>query len=74
MEDFFATNNQQQILNRIFSLNLGLLCILDIDGCFKKINISWEKTFGYTAEELSHSNIIDYAHPDDRDATAFVFS
>jgi diguanylate cyclase (GGDEF)-like protein/PAS domain S-box-containing protein len=74
MEDFFATNNQQQVLNRIFSLNLGLLCILDIDGWFKMVNISWEKTFGYTAEELSHSNIIDYAHPDDHDATAFVFS
>ena len=74
MEDFFATNNQQQIINRIFSLNLGLLCILNIDGWFEKVNCSWEKTFGYSAEELSHTNIIDYAHPDDRDATAFVFS
>ncbi len=74
MEDFFATNNPQQILNRIFSLNLGLLCILNIDGWFEKVNSSWEKTFGYTAEELSDTNIIEYAHPDDRDATAFVFS
>jgi diguanylate cyclase (GGDEF)-like protein/PAS domain S-box-containing protein len=74
MEEFFATNNQQQILNRIFSLNLGLLCILDIDGWFKKVNISWEKTFGYTTAELLDTNIVDYAHPDDRDATAFVFA
>ena len=74
MEEFFATNNQQQILNRIFSLNLGLLCILNIDGWFEKVNSSWEKYFGYTAEELSHTNIIDYTHPDDRDATTFVFS
>ncbi|MDD3305687.1 MAG: diguanylate cyclase [Acetobacterium sp.] len=74
MEEFFATNSQQQILNRIFSLNLGLLCILNIDGWFETVNNSWEKTFGYSAEELSNTNIIDYAHPDDRDATAFVFS
>ena len=74
MEEFFATNSQQQIINRIFSLNLGLLCIVNIDGGFKKVNSSWEKTFGYTAAELSDTNIIEYAHPDDRDATAFVFS
>lgn len=74
MEEFFATNSQQQILNRIFSLNLGLLCILNIDGWFEKVNISWEKIFGYTAEELLNTNIIDYAHSDDHDATAFVFS
>ena len=74
MEEFFATNSQQQIINRIFSLNLGLLCIVNIDGGFEKVNSSWEKTFGYTAAELSDSNIIEYAHPDDRDATAFVFS
>lgn len=74
MEEFFATNSQQQIINRIFSLNLGLLCIVNIDGGFEKVNSSWEKTFGYTAAELSDTNIIEYAHPDDRDATAFVFS
>lgn len=74
MEEFFATNSQQQIINRIFSLNLGLLCILSIDGWFEKVNSSWEKTFGYSAEELSDTNIIEYAHPDDRDATSFVFS
>lgn len=74
MEDFFATNSPQQILNRIFALSPGLLCILNIDGWFEKANSSWEKTFGYTAEELSDTNIIEYAHPDDRDATAFVFS
>lgn len=74
MEDFFATNTSQQILNRIFSLNLGLLCILHTDGRIEKVNYTWEKTFGYSAAELLDTNIIDYAHPDDRDATTFVFS
>ncbi len=74
MEDFFATNSPQQIINRIFSLDLGLLCILNIDGWFEKVNNTWEKTFGYPAAELSATNFIDYVHPDDYDATAFVFS
>lgn len=74
MEDFFATNSPQQIINRIFSLDLGLLCILNIDGWFEKVNCTWEKIFGYTTAELSETNLIDYVHPDDRDATAFVFS
>lgn len=73
METFFAQNNQEQILNRIFSLNLNLLCILNIEGQFFKINPAWEKTFGYNPKVLLNTYFADYAHPDDRDATVFVF-
>lgn len=74
MENFYATNSPSQILNRIFSLNLDLLCILSIKGRFEKVNTAWEKKFGYFSKKLEGTNIIDYVHPDDRDATVFIFS
>ena len=74
MENFYATNTPAQILNRIFSLNLDLLCILSIQGQFEKVNVAWERIFGYAPEKLEGTNIVDYVHPDDRDATDFIFS
>jgi diguanylate cyclase (GGDEF)-like protein/PAS domain S-box-containing protein len=73
MDNFFANNSQKQILNRIFSLNLNLLCILDIQGQFLKVNKAWEKIFGYGTDELISANFIDFTHSGDRDATAFIF-
>lgn len=55
--------------DRFFTLSLDLICIIDFEGKFKRINPAWEKTLGYKAHELEDNYYIDLVHPDDREST-----
>jgi PAS domain S-box-containing protein len=56
--------------NRFFTLALDLLAIADFDGRFLQINPVWEKTLGFSEEELKAHVGMDFVHPDDRPAMA----
>jgi PAS domain S-box-containing protein len=56
--------------NRFFTLSLDLFCIAGFDGHFKVLNDSWERTLGFTREELLASPYLDFIHPEDRPVTS----
>ena len=56
-------------LEKFFSGALDLLCVADTDGYFRRLNAEWEKTLGYTREELIGTRFLDLIHPDDIEAT-----
>ncbi len=58
-----------EIGNRFIDLSVDMFCIAGFDGYFKSVNPIWEKTLGFTAQELTTRPFMDFIHPDDRPAT-----
>ncbi|MEF9426626.1 MAG: PAS domain-containing protein, partial [Candidatus Mariimomonas ferrooxydans] len=53
-----------------FNLVPDMLCIASAeDGYFKKLNPAWEKTLGFTRDELLSKPLLEFIHPDDCTAT-----
>lgn len=55
--------------DRFFDVAIDLLCYLDFGGHFLRLNPAWERTLGFTLEELRSRPFIEFVHPDDRDRT-----
>lgn len=63
-EDWFG-----DVENRFFTNSIDMLCYLDFTGYFKRLNPAWERTLGFTIEELMSKPFIEFVHPDDRERT-----
>ena len=58
-----------ELEERFFDLSIDMLCCLDFDGHFKKLSPSWERTLGFTRDELMSRPFIEFVHPEDRERT-----
>jgi PAS domain S-box-containing protein len=58
-----------KLQDRFFVNSLDMLCFLDFNGHFTRLNPAWERTLGFTREELMARPFIEFVHPDDRERT-----
>lgn len=55
--------------NTFFNIQPDLLCIATIGGTLLRVNSAWEKTLGFSVEELQGRSFIEFVHPDDLEKT-----
>lgn len=67
-EDRGDTPTESEIVG-FFQASLEMLCIAGGDGYFKQVNPVFERTLGYTAEELVSRPFIEFVHPEDQERT-----
>jgi PAS domain S-box-containing protein len=64
-----AKKQAQELEERFFAVSIDMLCFLGFNGYFRQLNPAWEKTLGFTREELFSKPFIEFVHPDDRERT-----
>lgn len=52
-----------------FDLSHDMLCTANMDGYFVELNSAWERSLGYSDEEMRAKPFVDLVHPDDRRRT-----
>jgi PAS domain S-box-containing protein len=57
------------LMENLFDLLPDLMCLATVDGYFKRVNLAFERTLGYTAEQFVSRPILDFVHPEDRERT-----
>jgi PAS domain S-box-containing protein len=55
--------------DRFWELSSDLLCTAGFDGYFKRLNDAWERTLGWTLQELRSQPFVEFIHPEDRERT-----
>lgn len=54
---------------RLYALAVDMLGIATLDGRFKELSPSWERTLGFSRQELMARPYVDFIHPEDKART-----
>lgn len=66
MRDMTERKRLEEERASFFTLSTDMLCVVGLDGYLRRVNPAFEKTYGYTADELLAAPIFDFLHPEDR--------
>jgi PAS domain S-box-containing protein len=64
----------QRDVERIFELSLDLLGIVGFDGYYRAVNPAFQRTLGYSRQEMLSRPYADFVHPDDLESSREAFA
>jgi PAS domain S-box-containing protein len=67
-----SRKNAEEELGRLFELSLDLVCIVDFDGRLRRLNPAWQSVLGHSHEGVLDVSLLEFVHPDDRQATELL--
>jgi PAS domain S-box-containing protein len=67
--DITERKQAEEERDRFFNLSRDLMCMIGFDNCFRTVNPAWERTLGFSREEMLGKPFIEFVHPEDRAAT-----
>ena len=71
-KDFREGNDPVSLMSQYFEYSNDMLCVANHQGYFEFLNPEWEKTLGYSREELMSKKYLSLVHPDDVESTLKV--
>lgn len=69
-----ADTKAKLALGNFFDVSLDLLCVADMNGRFLNVNKAWQKTLGYSKDQMIGKEYISFVHPDDVENTNLALS
>jgi PAS domain S-box-containing protein len=69
VQDVTETIKFQKERDRIFENSVDMVATSTMDGYLLQLNPAWEKTLGWTPEELRSKPFLEFIHPDDLNST-----
>lgn len=67
--DITVQKEREFEFNTFFDIQPDLLCIATIGGTLLRVNRAWERTIGFSVEELQGRSFIEFVYPDDLEKT-----
>lgn len=64
-----TSGSETSEVDRILSLSIDMVGVVDFEGRFLKLNEAWEETLGYRVEEMVGRHFMEFLHPDDQEMT-----
>ena len=65
MRDMTERNKLTEERDRFFALTMDMMCVVQLDGRFQRVNPAFQKVLGFSEEELLSMSLFSLVHPDD---------
>ena len=69
MRDMTERNKLTEERDRFFALSIDMLCVVQLDGRFQRVNPAFQNVLGFSEEELLAMSVFSLLHPDDLSST-----
>ncbi|MEZ4702492.1 MAG: PAS domain S-box protein [Rhodothermales bacterium] len=60
-----ALSLAEDVVEYLFGVSGEMLCLVGMDGLYRRVSPAFERSLGYAAGELEERSFLDFLHPDD---------
>jgi diguanylate cyclase len=69
IQDISDRRNAEAQADLFFENSVDMLTIFGTSGTFERVNVAWERTLGWSPQDLISRPYLEFVHPEDREKT-----